>query len=210
MSTQKEMPLYRSRKLVHALEIASWHWIGEPSPAASALIYFTEEGFEAVTVGGTMFSLYQPKRGDFYVVYDDGYASISPRKAFLDGYRSVTRPSPASEEAIEGSLRAKGLAAPRLTPDHVDGVIVDEAYHVFPGTTLTVCALTLLNGFTVTGESAAASPENFDEEIGRQIARRNAREKIWALEGYLLRERIAGAPQRWSSDLGPEDNLTES
>ncbi|MGO7508905.1 Gp49 family protein [Rhizobium ruizarguesonis] len=47
--------------------------------------------------------------------------------------------------------------------------IVAEQYHAFPGTTLTVCALTLQNGFQVTGESAAASPDNFDEEIGRKI-----------------------------------------
>jgi hypothetical protein len=63
---------------------------------------------------------------------------------------------------------------------------------VFPNTTLTVCALTLKNGFHVVGESAAASPENFDQEIGRKIARDNARSKIWALEGYLLRSKLAG------------------
>jgi hypothetical protein len=43
----------------------------------------------------------------------------------------------------------------------------------------------------VTGESAAASPENYDEAIGRKIARDNARQKIWSLEGYLLREKLA-------------------
>jgi hypothetical protein len=62
---------------------------------------------------------------------------------------------------------------------------------VFPGTTLTVCCMKLANGFTVTGESACASPENFNEELGRKIARENAKEKIWALEGYALRERLA-------------------
>lgn len=94
---------------------------------------------------------------------------------------------------LEAELKAKGLNAPRLTPELIDACIVGEAYHVFPGTTLTVCALTLRNGFNVTGESAAASPANFDPEIGRQIARKNAREKIWAFEGYLLRERLADA-----------------
>lgn len=94
------------------------------------------------------------------------------------------------EQAIENEIQAKGLNAPRLTPSSIDNVIVGEQYHVFPGTTLTVCALTLLNGFNVTGESAAASPENFDEEIGRKIARANAREKIWALEGYLLKQTL--------------------
>ena len=73
----------------------------------------------------------------------------------------------------------------------MDATIVSEQFHVFPGTTMTVCALTLRNGYIVIGESAAASPENFDEAIGRKIARENARNKIWALEGYLLREKLA-------------------
>ena len=95
------------------------------------------------------------------------------------------------EAEIEKEINDKGLNAPRLTPQHIDDQIVSEAFYVFPGTTLTVCALTLRNGFHVTGESAAASPANFDQEIGRKIARDNARSKIWALEGYLLRTKLA-------------------
>jgi hypothetical protein len=56
---------------------------------------------------------------------------------------------------------------------------------------LTVCCLKLSNGFTVTGESACASPENFDAELGKKIARGNARDKIWALEGYVLRNTLS-------------------
>ncbi|MFT3523419.1 Gp49 family protein, partial [Klebsiella pneumoniae] len=56
---------------------------------------------------------------------------------------------------------------------------------------LTFCVLVLRNGFTVTGESACASPENFDPEIGRKIARENAVNKIWMLEGYLLKQRLS-------------------
>jgi hypothetical protein len=97
------------------------------------------------------------------------------------------------EAAIEKEIQEKGLNAPRLNPAHIDAQIVSEAFHVFPGTTMTVCLLTLRNGFHVVGESAAASPENFDAEIGRKIARDNARNKIWALEGYLLRSRLAAA-----------------
>ncbi len=96
----------------------------------------------------------------------------------------------ASEAAIEAELKTKGLNAPRLTPDKIDAAIVGEEYHVFPGTTMTVCALKLRNGYVVIGESAAASPENFDEAIGKRIARDNARNKIWALEGYLLRNQL--------------------
>ncbi|OJH46163.1 Gp49 family protein [Paracoccus sp. SM22M-07] len=98
-----------------------------------------------------------------------------------------------SEGQIENQIRAAGKTAARITPADIDAAIHTEDYHVFPGTTLTVCALTLRNGFVVTGESAAASPENFDESIGRTIARDNARNKIWALEGYLLREQLSNA-----------------
>jgi hypothetical protein len=97
------------------------------------------------------------------------------------------------EQAIEKEIQAKGLNAPRLNPQHIDDTIKSEAYYVFPGTTMTVCALTLRNGFQVIGKSASASPENFNEEIGRKIARDNARNKIWALEGYALRNKLAGA-----------------
>lgn len=95
------------------------------------------------------------------------------------------------EKQIENEINEKDLNAPRLNPEHVDSVIDCVRYYVFPNTTLTVCAMTLKNGFIVTGESAAASPENFDEEIGRKIAYSNARDKIWQLEGYLLRERLS-------------------
>jgi len=98
---------------------------------------------------------------------------------------------PASEIEIEKSINDKGLNAPRLSPTHISEQVVKEDFYVFPGTTLTVCCLTLKNGFNVIGESAAASPENFDEEIGRNIAKQNARQKIWALEGYLLRSKLA-------------------
>jgi hypothetical protein len=95
-----------------------------------------------------------------------------------------------TESQIENEIKEKDLTAPRVTPYHIDGVIADEKYHVFAGSQLTVCCLVLNNGFAVTGESACASPENFDAEIGRKIARKNAREKIWALEGYLLKESL--------------------
>lgn len=96
-----------------------------------------------------------------------------------------------TEQAIEDKIVEKGLTAPRLTPALIDAAIVSEQYHVFPGTTLTACCLTLKNGWTVLGESACASPENFNEELGKEIAKANARDKIWALEGYALKEKLA-------------------
>jgi hypothetical protein len=95
-----------------------------------------------------------------------------------------------NDEQIEQEIHDKGLTAPRVTPERIEEVIVGENYHVFEGTTLTVCCLTLINGFTVTGESACASPENFDIELGKKRARANAKQKIWALEGYALRNSL--------------------
>jgi len=95
-----------------------------------------------------------------------------------------------SDSEIEKEIIAKGLTAPRVTPQRLEDVIASEQYYVFPGTTFTACLLTLTNGYTVSGESACASPENFNEEIGRKIARENAKNKIWALEGYLLRQQL--------------------
>lgn len=96
-----------------------------------------------------------------------------------------------NDSQIEKEIKEKGLTAPRVTPEHLESVIVSEQYHVFAGTTFTACLLTLKNGYTVLGESACASPENFNAEIGRKIARENAKNKIWALEGYLLREKLS-------------------
>ena len=95
-----------------------------------------------------------------------------------------------SEQEIENEIVEKKLTAPRLTPGLIDAAIKGEQYHVFEGACLTVCCLTLQNGFTVTGESACVSPENFDAELGRKIARQNAINKIWPLMGYALKQRL--------------------
>ena len=100
----------------------------------------------------------------------------------------------ATEAAIEQEIQDKGLNAPRLNPAHIDNTILAEQYHVFTGTVTTVCCLTLRNGFTVIGKSAPVSSDNFNEEIGRKVARDDARGQIWALEGYLLKERLASSP----------------
>ncbi|WP_368647781.1 Gp49 family protein [Castellaniella ginsengisoli] len=119
---------------------------------------------------------------------------------------------------IEQEIQAKGLTAPRITPADIQANIASEHYFTAadgasgayrnggdvhpaggsPGqqTTqalglLTFCVLVLRNGFTVTGESACASPENFDAEIGRKIARQNAVSKVWPLMGYALRTELS-------------------
>lgn len=111
------------------------------------------------------------------------------------------------EAAIEKEIQDKGLNAPRLTPTLIDEAIVAERYirasdiPYMNSTTenierslscLTLCVLVLRNGFTVVGKSACASPENYNEELARKIAREDARNQIWALEGYALRNKLAG------------------
>ena len=111
-----------------------------------------------------------------------------------------------SEEHIEQQIQEKGLTAPRITPSHIDSKVKHVYYHsplaaIDPKQAmdektyqtlrcLTFCTIVMENGFTVTGESACASPENFDPFIGQEIAFKNAREKIWQLEGYLLKEKL--------------------
>lgn len=94
-----------------------------------------------------------------------------------------------NEDILEARLQ-QTAQAPRLTPNYIDSLIQTVRYHVFPDTTTTVCCIELPNGFTVTGDSACASPANFNAQVGREIAYRNAREKIWGHEGYLLRQRL--------------------
>jgi hypothetical protein len=81
-----------------------------------------------------------------------------------------------------------GDEATKITQDHIDSVISGADFYRHG--LLTVCILTLTNGFLVSGESACAHPDNYDEQIGRDIAQENAREKIWMLEGYLLRQKL--------------------
>jgi hypothetical protein len=102
---------------------------------------------------------------------------------------------------------AKRAAAPRITEHDVEAAIVAEHYFTaadavkgrtgaqfdrgHPLHLLTLCVLVLRNGFTVTGENACASPENFDEAIGRKLARQKAVDKVWPLLGYQLRSMLA-------------------
>ncbi len=94
-----------------------------------------------------------------------------------------------NEQEIEKEIQEKGLNGPRLTPALIDAVIEEKSFYRLTDT-LTVCVLTLVNGFSVTGESACASAQNYNQELGEKIAFENARNKIWALEGYVLKQRL--------------------
>lgn len=100
-----------------------------------------------------------------------------------------------NEAAIEQALVAAGKTAPRLTSPQIDDQIVSEQFHVFPGTTLTVCCMTLRNGFKTLGHSEAVSAENFDRKLGEDIARKHARDQIWQLEDYRVRSHLYAEEQ---------------
>lgn len=100
-----------------------------------------------------------------------------------------------SEAAIEDSLKASGANAPRLSPADIDRVIVGHTFTVMPSGKAMVCEITLANGFTVRGESAVVSKENFRQDIGEKISYDRARDQIWLLEGYLLQEKTWRAAQ---------------
>lgn len=109
--------------------------------------------------------------------------------------------------STEQEIAAVANKAPRITPADIEANIASEHYFTAAdgvhGSTvlhdkplvslrlLTFCVLVLRNGFTVTGESACASPENFNADIGRRVARESAVNKVWPLMGYELRSNLA-------------------
>ncbi len=123
---------------------------------------------------------------------------------------NITSPR-TDDQGIEQEILAKGLTAPRVTPADIEdniiscyyftaeeGVLGEELINkrssvVYENSLklLTFCVLVLRNGFTVTGESSCASPENFDADVGKKIARENAKQKIWTLMGYALKQKLS-------------------
>jgi hypothetical protein len=129
-----------------------------------------------------------------------------------------------NDKEIEAEIQDKGLTAPRVTPASIEAKIVGEYYFTasqgcygadgegfrgnpdeIPGSLhrLTMCVLTLENGFTILGKSAPASAENFDAELGRKIARADAVNQIWPLEGYFRGRPLILLPMQRGATNGP-------
>jgi hypothetical protein len=183
-------------------------------PTKEGVMYFTPDD---MLITGVQGEIYPCKIDIFNATYE-------PADDLCRG--PTIKPTPASSVSdleIEQEIVAKGKTAPRITPDDIEANITSEVYFSAADgmssengfvagiksdadlevvnaalNLMTFCVITLRNGFTVTGESACASPENFDAEIGRKIARQNAVQKIWPLMGYALKcelaeqERVAG------------------
>lgn len=168
--TQIEMPKYKCHKVVHAIpmsrgsynEYRGWTIPADEDP--------TDAGYLVVYAKGT----------------DDHYESWSPKKQFEEGYTAANDPG----DDVEALIQSKNLNAPRIEPGHAESMVLEEQYYVFPATTLTICCLILKNGFAIAGESAATSPSNFDAEVGRVAAKKDALRKVGMLEGYLLKQKL--------------------
>jgi len=117
-------------------------------------------------------------------IQDKG-ANVAPRVTPADIEANIAAEiySTGLDCAAEAAGDARGVFN-RIKPD-VDLTVVNDSLRL-----LTFCVLVLRNGFTVTGESACASPENFNAELGRKIARQNAVQKIWPLMGYALKQQL--------------------
>lgn len=107
------------------------------------------------------------------------------------------------EYEVESLIRDNGLTAPRITPAQIDALIADMYIHAYvvPGTTTTVAAAFLPNGFCLgTAISACVDPRNFNAEIGKKIAVDKvtavARDKLWEVEGYALKKELQAAADR--------------
>lgn len=159
------------------------------------------------------------ENNDLYLIAD-GDRTLRFKRGdtlFVEGDRLMIS-SPDNNASIEAEISEKANKAPRVTPADIEAEIASEHYFTAdegvigerwrlaedsddvndagipqPLHLLTFCILVLRNGFTVTGESACASPENFDAEIGRRVARKNAVDKLWLLLGFRLRDKLAAA-----------------
>lgn len=85
----------------------------------------------------------------------------------------------------------------KLTPEYIEGLIIREntmyvrdSFAPANDSNITIVILRLKNGFEVIGQSSCVDPLNFDKEIGAGIARKNAVDKVWEIEGYLLKQRM--------------------
>lgn len=123
-------------------------------------------------------------KGELYPCKPDIFAASympASREADATGKPAITRAE------ADDSLSA--APAPRVTVESLEAKVASAEY--FRSKTLTICILTLANGFTIVGKSACASPENYNQGLGERYAYDDAFRQIWAFEGYLLREKLA-------------------
>lgn len=150
-----------------------------------------------------------PTPGDFWIMRADGDCYLCPAHVFAEKYEAAKAEGIMAESSLDVSEKQAAAVAKtdnRVTLASIKAKIAEvEYFHPATVPHYTIAILRLENGYVVTGESAPADPLNFNEELGCKIALENATAKIWGLEGYLLRQKLAQPePMMVMVDMGSE------
>jgi hypothetical protein len=191
------MEKYRSHKIVEAGRVIA---VSAGSIDHTSVIHVEGDNATYTISNGRLPTPTADVIGGYLVRYEDGFTSWSPAKAFEAGYTKLTGPLMGAHfsvstatvglpegDALEAAIAAKPGA--KVSKADIENRIMDVAFYALPSSTVTICSITLDNGFSVRGESACVDPTNFDRDIGERIAYDNAFDKFWPLFGFLLAEK---------------------
>lgn len=188
------MPQYTKKPVtIEAVQLKAGEQPSElAADVASGRVRYVEDGTALIdTLEGSMIArpgdwIIRGVKGELYPCKPDIFAASympASREADATGKPAITR--------AEADASLSAAPAPRVTLESLEAKVASAEY--FRSKTLTICILTLANGFTIVGKSACASPENYSQALGERYAYDDAFRQIWAFEGYLLREQLAAA-----------------
>ena len=193
------MGKFKCHKVVSAARISDISFMVMDHRGCGLSVTIQHPEFDDMTlpyvIPDEMMARYIPQVGDYLVLYEDDYVSVSPKEAFESGYRLIRDEQ---DHLDEEEIESLGLNAPRVTAEQIDELLRGVTFHTYvvPGTTTTIATAIAANGFTLsTGLSGCASPENFNADLGAKYAIRDAeskaRQELWKLEGWRLKCQIA-------------------
>lgn len=192
--TKKPVTIEAVRWLGDELDGAAPPWISEAlqkDPHEPGAIIRDRQSVHVFTTEGVMIA----SPGDWIIRGVEGELYPCRDSVFQATYAPASRSADSSGEPAltlaETQAVVETKTAPRITEASIKAKIADVEY--FRVRHLTICIITLRNGFFVEGHSAPAAPENYDQQVGERYAYDNAFRQLWPLEGYLLRERLAAA-----------------
>lgn len=177
--TIDSLPRYQSHKIVGAVLIAAVSVID-----GGGILTPADESIGDIEVNGDYMAKHNPVEGGYFVIYEDGYSSFSPAKAFEEGYTPVPDEEPEYEFLCHPSNK--------VTQRDVDTVMAKVAATTVThgGKKITVVTVTMPNGFTITETATCVDPANYDEEIGVSVCCGKIADKVWFLLGYELQTKL--------------------
>lgn len=191
---ERQMPQYQCHKRVWALQILEVIPNENPDPtgksgaASYGAVLIVEDDFAPIKVDASYMTKHQPVAGGYYVIYEDGYKSFSPKESFEKGY---SRLRVLDDKDAQTLLDAS--PGPRVTKQQIESRIANVAYLIVPDTNVTICHIELDNGYSVRGESACVDARNFNKQLGEKYSYEDAFRKLWQLFGFLLAEQLSEA-----------------